>query len=72
MPYPIVVANGRTPHTLIINENSTVFEISPYELGSWDPSLRSFVMLNILVQQLVMETPIILTFVLRIMIMPGL
>ena len=42
MPYPIVVANGRTPHTLIINENSTVFEISPYELGSWDPSLRSF------------------------------
>ncbi|EMG49811.1 Lysophospholipase 3 [Candida maltosa Xu316] len=42
MPYPIVIANGRTPHTLIVNENSTIFEISPYELGSWDPSLRSF------------------------------
>ncbi|RCK66268.1 Lysophospholipase 3 [Candida viswanathii] len=42
MPYPIVVANGRHPNTLIINENSTVFEVSPYELGSWDPSLRSF------------------------------
>jgi lysophospholipase len=43
MPFPIVVANGRTPHTFIINENSTVFEISPYELGSWDPSLGYFV-----------------------------
>lgn len=43
MPFPIVVANGRTPGTYIMNENSTVFEISPYELGSWDPSLRSFV-----------------------------
>ena len=42
MPYPIVVANGRTPGTYIINENSTIFEISPYELGSWDPSLKSF------------------------------
>lgn len=43
MPFPIVVANGRTPGTYIMNENSTVFEISPFELGSWDPSLRSFV-----------------------------
>ncbi|ABN64650.2 phospholipase B3 [Scheffersomyces stipitis CBS 6054] len=42
MPYPIVVANGRTPGSYIINENSTVFEVSPYELGSWDPSLNSF------------------------------
>ncbi|CAI5756881.1 unnamed protein product [Candida verbasci] len=42
MPYPIVVANGRTPGTYIINENSTIFEISAYELGSWDPSLNSF------------------------------
>lgn len=42
MPYPIIVANGRTPGTVIINENSTVFEMSPYEIGSWDPSLNSF------------------------------
>lgn len=42
MPYPIVVADGRTPFTFILNENSTVFEISPYELGSWDPSLEYF------------------------------
>lgn len=43
MPYPIMIANGRNPNTVIINENSTVYEISPNELGSWDPSLRSFV-----------------------------
>lgn len=42
LPFPIVVADGRMPGTMIINENATVFEISPYELGSWDPSLRSF------------------------------
>lgn len=46
MPYPIVVAGSRNPGTIIVNENSTVFEITPYELGSWDPSLRSFVDLN--------------------------
>lgn len=46
MPFPLLIANGRTPGTLIINENSTVFEITPYELGSWDPSLNSFVDLN--------------------------
>ena len=33
MPYPIVVANGRTPGTYIINENSTIFEISPTNWG---------------------------------------
>lgn len=43
MPYPILIANGRNPNTIIINENSTVYEISPNELGSWDPSVRSFV-----------------------------
>lgn len=42
MPYPIVVANGRTPGTFIISGNSTIFEFSPYEMGSWDPSLYQF------------------------------
>ncbi|ODV80948.1 uncharacterized protein CANTADRAFT_47681 [Suhomyces tanzawaensis NRRL Y-17324] len=42
MPFPIVIADGRTPGTQIINVNSTVVEINPYELGSWDPSLNSF------------------------------
>lgn len=43
MPFPIIVANGRNPGSKIINLNSTVFEITPYELGSWDTSLNSFI-----------------------------
>ncbi|SGZ48731.1 CIC11C00000003222 [Sungouiella intermedia] len=42
MPFPIVVANGRTPGTFILSGNSTVFEFNAYEMGSWDPSLYSF------------------------------
>lgn len=42
MPFPIIVADGRAPNTRIISTNSTVFEINPYELGSWDPSLSVF------------------------------
>lgn len=43
MPFPIVIADGRTPGLLIISENSTVFEFTPYELGSWDPSLGTMI-----------------------------
>ncbi|EMG50278.1 Lysophospholipase 2 [Candida maltosa Xu316] len=42
MPYPILAALGREPDTSVVNYNSTVFELTPYEVGSWDPSLRSF------------------------------
>lgn len=42
LPFPIVVANGREPGTWVILANSTVFEFSPYEMGSWDPSLYLF------------------------------
>ncbi|GME86742.1 unnamed protein product [Ambrosiozyma monospora] len=42
MPFPIVVADGRVPGTLIISGNSTIFEFNAYEMGSWDPSLYSF------------------------------
>ncbi len=42
MPFPIIVADGRYPNTKIINLNSTVFEINPFELGSWDPTLKAF------------------------------
>lgn len=48
MPFPIVVADGRTPGQYIISGNSTVFEFNPYELGSWDPSLYQFVDLKYL------------------------
>ncbi|KAG7663642.1 plb1 [[Candida] subhashii] len=42
IPFPIVLANGRHPESYTINENSTIFEITPYELGTWDPSLHAF------------------------------
>ncbi|ODV60241.1 uncharacterized protein ASCRUDRAFT_76275 [Ascoidea rubescens DSM 1968] len=42
MPFPIIIANGRMPDTKIINLNSTVFEVNPFEIGSWDSSLQSF------------------------------
>ncbi|OWB74343.1 hypothetical protein B5S31_g4132 [[Candida] boidinii] len=43
MPFPLVVADGRAPGTYIISDNSTIFEFNPFELGSWDPSVKSFV-----------------------------
>lgn len=42
MPFPIVVADGRTPGETIVAGNSTIFEVNPYELGSWDESLFQF------------------------------
>ncbi|GME80838.1 unnamed protein product [Ambrosiozyma monospora] len=42
IPFPIIVAQGRAPGTVILNLNSTLFEINAYELGSWDPSLYAF------------------------------
>lgn len=42
MPMPISVAVGRTPGTLELNGDSTVYEFNPFEMGSWDPSLFSF------------------------------
>ncbi|KAK6454615.1 phospholipase B [Scheffersomyces xylosifermentans] len=42
MPFPMVVALGRRPGTLVYNLNSTVVEINPFEIGSFDPSLNSF------------------------------
>lgn len=42
MPFPVVVTDGREPGTTILNGNSTIFEVNPFELGSWDPSLHQF------------------------------
>ncbi|KAJ5041505.1 uncharacterized protein L3040_005090 [Drepanopeziza brunnea f. sp. 'multigermtubi'] len=42
IPFPFLVANGRAPGTTIVSMNSTVFEFSPFELGSWDPVLYGF------------------------------
>lgn len=42
MPMPFLVSLGRAPDTKILSTNSTVFEINPYALGSWDPTLYAF------------------------------
>ncbi|KAH3672808.1 hypothetical protein WICMUC_004030 [Wickerhamomyces mucosus] len=42
VPFPISVADGRVPGSEIINLNSTLFEFNPFELGSWDYSLKAF------------------------------
>lgn len=43
MPLPILVTDGRAPNTEIISLNSSVYEITPFELGSWDPNVYQFV-----------------------------
>lgn len=43
MPLPILVADGRNPGELIISSNATVFEINPWEFGSFDPTVFGFV-----------------------------
>lgn len=45
-PLPFIVADGRNPGQKIIASNSTVFEFSPWEFGSFDPSLQGFVPLQ--------------------------
>jgi lysophospholipase len=39
---PILVSDGRAPGEQILSSNATVFEINPFEIGSWDPSLFGF------------------------------
>ncbi|KAG5919665.1 hypothetical protein E4U42_006441 [Claviceps africana] len=45
-PLPLIVADGRHPNDKIISSNSTIYEFSPWELGSYDPSLQGFVPLQ--------------------------
>ncbi|KAF5100653.1 hypothetical protein D0Z00_001165 [Geotrichum galactomycetum] len=42
MPFPIVVSVGRAPGSKVLSTNSTVFEFTPFHLGSWDPSIYHF------------------------------
>lgn len=41
-PLPFIVADGRAPGETIIPINTTVFEFTPWEMGSFDPSLHGF------------------------------
>jgi lysophospholipase len=48
MPLPLLVALGRAPGTTVLSVNSTVYEFSPFELGSWDPTTYGFAPLKYL------------------------
>jgi lysophospholipase len=48
MPMPILVADGRNPGEKIIGPNATVFEINPFELGTFDPTIFGFIPLEFL------------------------
>ncbi|EEB07017.1 lysophospholipase [Schizosaccharomyces japonicus yFS275] len=41
-PYPIIVADSRYPDEKLVAMNSTIYEFSPYEFGSWDNAIKSF------------------------------
>lgn len=45
-PLPFLVADGRAPGQIIISNNSTVFDINPWEMGSSDPTLNGYVPLK--------------------------
>lgn len=48
MPYPIIIADEREPNELIIPRNTTIWEFSPYEFGSWNPNVSAFIPIEIL------------------------
>lgn len=43
MPYPIITANALVPKTIPDANTSTIIEMTPYETGSWSPTLGAFV-----------------------------
>jgi lysophospholipase len=48
MPLPLLVADGRNPGETLVGSNSTVYEINPWEFGTFDPSIFGFVPLEFL------------------------
>ncbi|KAK9370661.1 lysophospholipase catalytic domain-containing protein [Lipomyces kononenkoae] len=57
LPYPIVVANGVTNGEPVDIATNTVFEFSPYEMGSWDNDLAAFFPTKYLGSEAVNGTP---------------
>lgn len=48
IPMPLVVADLRNPNETVVGANSTVMEFSPFEFGSWDPTVFGFAPLEYL------------------------
>ena len=42
-PFPIVIADARAPGEIIVSLNATVFEFTPFEMGTHDPRAFGFV-----------------------------
>ncbi|KAF3923369.1 Lysophospholipase [Orbilia brochopaga] len=42
VPMPILIADGRAPGEKVVSLNTTVFEFTPWEMGSWDPTVAGF------------------------------
>lgn len=42
MPFPILNALARQPDSIVYDENSTIIEFNPYEMGSFDSTINSF------------------------------
>ncbi|KAK0656585.1 lysophospholipase catalytic domain-containing protein [Cercophora newfieldiana] len=42
-PFPILVADGRLRDDSVVTLNATVYEFNPFEMGSFDPTVRGFV-----------------------------
>ena len=48
MPMPVLVADNRAPGETVISSNTTVFEINPWEFGTFDPTTFGFAPLEYL------------------------
>lgn len=42
IPLPMIVADGRDPGVAIVSLNATNYEINPWEMGSFDPTVYGF------------------------------
>ena len=47
-PLPLLVSDERLPGQILISGNTTVYEFSPWEFGSWDPTTYAFAPLQYL------------------------
>lgn len=48
MPFPIIIADEREPGQLIIPSNTSLFEFTPLEFGTWSSSLEAFIPIELL------------------------
>ncbi|KAN0061499.1 hypothetical protein ACQY0O_006346 [Thecaphora frezii] len=47
-PFPIIIADEREPGELLISRNTSLWEFTPYEFGSWNPRVSAFIPIEIL------------------------